>query len=277
MGNLFKKSAFISSLLILACSLDFVPPSMAEEAPAKAPTGSVEALINTFWEDESAVRKKVLEIQAHLVDDSPFGILSLFSTVMMAESLFGESDLTRIVAPGNAYAIDNLMVKTLWADSAVERIGAVLAMGLSGDVRAVTPLIDVLSADCACVRWFAAISLGAIGDARAVDPLVASLTDADARVRVAASIALGVIQSGRALDPLVEALGDADSHVREQAAWALGMLKLAGGIAPLEATLEDESHHVRKAARRGLDSIRGEAVEEDVDPWKALLEERIGL
>ena len=57
------------------------------------------------------------------------------------------------------------------------RLGAIGALAVIRDPRAVGPLIEVLHDTNSEVRWQAAFALGEIGDAHATGPLVAALRD----------------------------------------------------------------------------------------------------
>ena len=72
-------------------------------------------------------------------------------------------------------------------------------------------------------RLRAVVALGKSGDPRAVRPLVDLLGDTDQEIRLAATKALGSLKSGRPVDELVERLQDRSEQmvIREQAAVAL--------------------------------------------------------
>ena len=79
------------------------------------------------------------------------------------------------------------------------------------------------------VRQAAALALGVTGDARAVEPLTQALKDEEFRVRVAAASTLGIIGDTRAVEPLTQALKDKNEDVREAAKEALEKLKAKEG------------------------------------------------
>jgi HEAT repeat protein len=81
-----------------------------------------------------------------------------------------------------------------------------VALGQTGDARALEPLLDALANFEPEVRAAAAEALGQIGDRRAVGPLAAALTNPDPAVREAAARALEVLdwqpdRSGAAAAP----------------------------------------------------------------------------
>ena len=101
------------------------------------------------------------------------------------------------------------------------RVDAANALGNTGDLRAVDPLIAALNDNYWVVRQVAALSLGTIGDARAVDPLLGTLNDGISSVRGAAALALGDIGESRVINKLTESLGDNSYKVRLCAAGSL--------------------------------------------------------
>ncbi len=155
------------------------------------------------------------------------------------------------------------------------RLGAVKALGVVGDARAVDALAAVLGSNDRMLRQHAAEALGQINDARAAAPLTAALKDdAKAVRRVAASalerwgppadpedrawylVALEDWESAAALgepavDPMITALGEGE----EQAAKALGRIGSKRAVAPLTAALRNRNHQLRKAAAASLEAV----------------------
>jgi HEAT repeat protein len=160
------------------------------------------------------------------------------------------------------------------------RRGAVMGLGISGDRRAVEPLIAVLERDPdARVRRSAAFALGQLKDPRAVEPLIAALRDGNPEVCInsifslievgkgeryhalvqelgnpnphvcrAAAVGLVLLNSPREVPALIEALEDSRLAVRTGAAFALGFLDDARAVEPLVAMLEDSRPIAREAA-----------------------------
>jgi hypothetical protein len=84
-----------------------------------------------------------------------------------------------------------------------DAIPAIDALGASGDLRAVEPLIDLLErSDSLEVKIHVCDALGRIGDPRAIDPLIAKLQDRDEDfyVRKKAAYTLYAIYSHGHLD-----------------------------------------------------------------------------
>jgi HEAT repeat protein len=91
-------------------------------------------------------------------------------------------------------------------------------------------------------RLQAVVALGKSGDPRAVRPLVDLLGDTDKEIRLAATTALGSLKSGRPVDELIERLRDRNEQipVREQAAVALAAIRSTGALRGLREFVADE-------------------------------------
>ncbi len=92
-------------------------------------------------------------------------------------------------------------------------------------------------------RFRAVVALGRSGDPRAVRPLVDLLTDPDREIRLSAVRALGAIKSGRPVEEIVERLRDRDeeSVVRREAAVALASIRSTGALRGLREFAADDS------------------------------------
>lgn len=97
-------------------------------------------------------------------------------------------------------------------------------------------------AEGTAVRLQAVVALGKSGDPRAVRPLVDLLTDADPEIRLSATTALGQLKSGRPVDELIGRLRDRDERIatREQAAVALSIIRSTGAISGLREFAADK-------------------------------------
>jgi HEAT repeat protein len=91
-------------------------------------------------------------------------------------------------------------------------------------------------------RLRAVVALGKSGDPRAVRPLVDLLGDNDTEIRLAATTALGNLKSGRPVDGLIERLRDRSEQmaIREQAAVALTAIRSTGALRGLREFAADE-------------------------------------
>jgi len=108
-------------------------------------------------------------------------------------------------------------------------------------------------------RLRAVVALGKSGDPRAVRPLVDLLGDEDQEIRLSATIALGSLKSGRPVDELVMRLRDRGEMtvIREQAVFALSAIRSTGALRGLkEFTLdEDEDPGLRLYAENLLKGL----------------------
>jgi len=108
-------------------------------------------------------------------------------------------------------------------------------------------------------RLRAVVALGKSGDPRAVRPLVDLLSDTDPEIRLSATMALGLLKSGRPVDDLLLRLRDQYEQmaVREQAAVALSAIRSTGAVRGLRefATDHDEEPALRAYAENLLKGI----------------------
>ena len=141
------------------------------------------------------------------------------------------------------------------SETVLARAESAVALGQTGDARAVPPLVTTLGDDNQRLRQAAAYALFDIG-APAVDPLVAALSDKNMEKRTAAADVLGQIGEP-ALQPLVVALTGKWPFMRELAPRALGQIGDARAVGPLLAKLEDqfEGAAVRCEAAAALGQI----------------------
>ncbi|MEN6395761.1 MAG: HEAT repeat domain-containing protein [Methanoregula sp.] len=107
--------------------------------------------------------------------------------------------------------IYDLISTAMYAEGTAQRLQAVVALGRSGDPRAVRPLVDLLS-------------------------------DTDPEIRLSATTALGQLKSGRPVDELIGRLRDRDERIptREQAAVALSVIRSTGAVRGLREFAADE-------------------------------------
>jgi len=168
--------------------------------------------------------------------------------------LFGPPDVARLEARRDVKGLIGALGYS--KDGSVRR-SAALALGRSGDTRAVGPLIAALEDPSTYAAQAAATALGEIGDARAVEPLIAATRGRDEALGRAAVGSLGVI-GVPAVMPLIALLGTTDGTAREAAGEALALI---GGpaVEPLVAALG--GHTVGKPAAKALALIGVPAVE----------------
>ena len=91
-------------------------------------------------------------------------------------------------------------------------------------------------------RLRAVVALGKSGDPRAVRPLADLLGDTEGEIRLAAITALGSLRSGRPVDELIGKMRDRneDTTIREQAAVALTTIRSTGALRGLREFVADE-------------------------------------
>jgi HEAT repeat protein len=108
-------------------------------------------------------------------------------------------------------------------------------------------------------RLRSVVALGKSGDPRAVRPLVDLLSDTDPEIRLSATTALGQLKSGRPVDDLLGRLRDRDEQMvtREQAAVALSAIRSTGAVRGLRefAADPDEDSGLRAYAENLLKGI----------------------
>ena len=132
--------------------------------------------------------------------------------------------------------------------------------------ESVEPLLDALRD--ARARHEAALALGSTGDARAVEPLSGvMLSDEDPVVRRAAAWALGAIRDPAAVEPLLLATRDSEFAVRVEAIDSFEKLGNAGvalAVSAVVAPALEES--ARKAVEAAYAADHGLGEGEAVDP-----------
>jgi HEAT repeat protein len=111
----------------------------------------------------------------------------------------------------------------------------------------------------ATLKWDKLVGIGK----PAVEPLIKVLKEKNAGTRKSVIITLSKIKDVRAVDPLIELLKDPDSAVRKDAVDALGILGYRRAVEPLIVALKDSNIYVREAAVVALESITGEAIDEE--------------
>jgi len=136
------------------------------------------------------------------------------------------------------------------------RIRALIALGESGDPRAVRPLIECSYDENAVIRRYATEGLFRLRSVRGVEALSHRLKDEneDRKTRKRAAEALGEIRSYSALEVLIERLEDygEDPSIRIFAAEALARAGTKRTFQILQGCLEDENPSVREAAEEAL-------------------------
>jgi HEAT repeat protein len=143
-------------------------------------------------------------------------------------------------------------IASLHKDSAYDRQRAAIALGNTGNAKALEPLIQALQDEDEFVRSFAARGLGNIRDPKAVDPLIKALGDKDLLVRRAAAQALGSIGDAKAVPALLEILEHGEVLGQRSAAEALGELKDPRALDPLIKDLRSDDIYIHGYASDAL-------------------------
>jgi len=133
-------------------------------------------------------------------------------------------------------------------------IGAMFALGLLNDNRAVEPLLVALQDLNVYIRWGVARLLGNIADQRAVMPLIATMRENENEVRQSALAALRKFGAST-VTLLIPLLGDTDSNVRFSTVRLLGEIRNGEAVEALIVALSDPNDWVREAAVVALGSI----------------------
>lgn len=182
-------------------------------------------------------------------------------------SLVAES-LKQIDGPGSVPGLVQLL------DDKGARVNVATVLGVVGDTRATTRLVQMLADKDPTARFWAIFALNHIKDPTAVDGLAGVLRDTSnfGNIKVAvlvhenAAEALGSTGDARAVPPLAEYMrGGTYAAARLASAKALGATKRAEAVDPLLALLADSTafgargddvEEFHKAAAEGLGSIK---------------------
>jgi HEAT repeat protein len=146
------------------------------------------------------------------------------------------------------------LLRLLRSRQAQERWQAALALGDSGDVRAIAFLQQALNDRNAHVRSNASWSLARLGPA-ALPILLQALQVKNAKIHAVIPFALAELGDWRALDPLLTALKDTDSGVRAQVVMALAHFPNEQTFAALNGALYDPDAGVQRFAVAALRRI----------------------
>ena len=139
------------------------------------------------------------------ISDECFG--DMFMDMCREESVGGWSGY--LPEPGRIY---HLMEKTRGETHQKDRIGAVKALGDSGDPRVVLTLVDCCSDEDADIRRHATEALSKLKSGRAVHALIGRMKDKaeQPQTRQCAAAALAAIRTYSAIEGLKDRFSDAD-------------------------------------------------------------------
>lgn len=145
------------------------------------------------------------------------------------------------------------LIKML-ADSNIEvKRTAINALALSGDPRAISPLMDILKTEKNIqAKMSALVALGDLKSREAV-PLISSfLKDPYPIFRTEAIRTLGKINSSESYNEIAVMLSDEAEGVRIMAAQTAGNLKISSAVPLLVRNLNDRVNLVRRACAQAL-------------------------
>jgi HEAT repeat protein len=137
------------------------------------------------------------------------------------------------------------------------RFAAIRALGRSGSVRAIEPLLSTLDDPRPELRIAALHALGELGEVSASTAIQEHMDEASDEVRRTAAHALRQVPGPGAADRLIRALGDDDPEVRLTAAEVLTTVGGAEALRALEDRADTESEHpVLTALTRAIMALR---------------------
>lgn len=179
-------------------------------------------------------------------------------------------------APSEVPDIAGLAATLAGQSDAEARARASEALGRSGDRRALAPLVEAASATDPVVRRGALLGIGLLGDLRAAAPLEAMLVrarDDGARAELLAALsALGALRSAPSVATL---LAHPNAVVRARAARTLVSLAPDDLPAHLLVVLQDHSVDVRRVALDALRRAGTHLPEAEVPVLRALLADEV--
>ncbi|MCP4867839.1 MAG: protein kinase [Proteobacteria bacterium] len=134
---------------------------------------------------------------------------------------------------------------------------AARALGVLGDIRAITPLRDALRSSDDLVRGNAVQSLGRLGDIDCLDYFTGRISDPEesSLVRRSSIIALGEFGDLRSVEVLRDHLLPSAGDLRPAVCVALGRIGGLDAVSALRSASTDTDLSVQRAAQRSLDRI----------------------
>jgi HEAT repeat protein len=139
------------------------------------------------------------------------------------------------------------LIAALKDESTQVRDTAVVALGKTGDARAMEPLIAALKAE-SVLRPLAYDALVEIGKhTSVVEPLIAALKDQDQDIRLVAIRALGEIGDARAVEPLNAIVSAELDAIREGDSSAVSILLLGGAVQLALARIQESTSKAKVA------------------------------
>lgn len=130
----------------------------------------------------------------------------------------------------------------------IDERGAIAALGVLGDRKAVKELVRLLKSKDSTTRRAVTEALGRIGTEETVKLLTEAIADSDPYVRESAAWNLGMIGSEQSIEALLKAVRDKDPRTQDSAAWTLRSIKPEVLTTGLLRALSNEDSYVRKRA-----------------------------
>jgi HEAT repeat protein len=160
--------------------------------------------------------------------------------------------------PAVLAALVEPMLTALNEDDPAIRGSAIEVLGMTGDRRAVEPLIRVLPLTVNEYRCWACPVLGRLGDPRAIDAMLPYLTQGSMDLRKNVAWALSFLRDDRVVEPLKGLLRDPEAQVRHAAVETLAALGRPGAIdAVRSVALSSPEARMREAAVKELRKFPG--------------------
>ncbi|MBU7014616.1 MAG: HEAT repeat domain-containing protein [Theionarchaea archaeon] len=175
--------------------------------------------------------------------------------------------LKRIGAPSIPYIIE-AMKDTNWKTG-----WGAIALGKTGDKRAIEPLVRALGDEDREIRFRVPEVLQGFQDPRTIPPLIRLLEDEDHQVQGQAALALRKMGPS-ALDPVKAFSSVSTGRAKGLAVWVLGAVGDRSVVGLLLEALEDPCWEVRKDAISALrEIVTRERKESKTSLWKKLKSE----
>jgi HEAT repeat protein len=221
----------VASLVVALMDSDSDIQEMAAQALVRTGEPAIAPLVRVLRVAGNPFRQRVVEVLVRTRGLAVKALIDALGDGNAEVRLTASEALVKIGRP----ALPRLRSALKNSQPAI-RLEAATALGLTGDPRAVVPLVEAMKGRDRDLRQRAAKALVRI-EKPAAAPLVSLFKETDASVRQQASQAL--VQIGRpAFEPLCRALYDADLSTRWEAAQVLARLRSSGLLRGLHGKWE---------------------------------------
>lgn len=192
--------------------------------------------------------------------DKPEVILPLFNTVSPYQKRFICGVAGELAAPLFYEAFENLMAN----DDGHVRALAAVSISRIGDMKAIKPIMKLLSDEYEDVQEAAIAALANLKTGLNVDDFIKALSDRDPILRKNSVLLLGVIGAVKAVPAIGFALKDENIKVRQAVVRTLSMIRTDESVKYLTLALTDENPHIRASAALSLGNIKTPGVGESL-------------